>query len=158
MTRTEGKFSDLVYQLVSQIPKGKVATYGEIVAELRQQEHLRGVGSFHLGGGGARAVGNALHRNRDPKVPCHRVVDRNGRLATHFAFDGAGEQKRRLVAEGVKFKDNMHVDLGECLWDERETDIFITDLFILERGHIIVNIQLNFWLGQFIPLKSLTIQ
>jgi len=64
----------------------------------------------------SRQVGWALHQNRDAKTPCHRVVDRNGRLAPNFAFDGAGEQRRRLEAENVGFRDKMHVDLKSYLW------------------------------------------
>ncbi len=90
-----------VYSLVRTIPKGKVTTYGEIANFL---------------GISPRTVGWALHGNRSSKVPCHRVVDRNGRLAPNFAFDGVREQKRRLEAEGVRFKDSLHVDLEKCLW------------------------------------------
>ena len=65
-----------------------------------------------------RIVGFALHANRDQKVPCHRVVNKDGRLAPNFAFDGYKEQRRRLLAEGTKFRDEMHVDLEKCLWEE----------------------------------------
>ena len=65
-----------------------------------------------LGTRDARKVGWALHVNRDPDVPCHRVVDKSGRLAPNFAFDGWREQKRRLVAEEVEFKDENHVKMG----------------------------------------------
>lgn len=90
-----------VYQLTKMIPQGKVTTYGEIARKL---------------GLNPRTVGWALHANRDPQTPCHRIVDRNGRLAPNFAFDGAVEQKRRLEAEGVGFIDKMHVDLRKYLW------------------------------------------
>ena len=92
-------FKDQVFEIVKKIPKGKVTTYGEIALKLGK---LRG----------ARQVGWALHQNKEGSgVPCHRVVDRNGRLAPNFAFDGAIEQKRRLEAEGVSFRDEMHVEL-----------------------------------------------
>ena len=91
-----------VYDVVRKIPKGKVATYGQL-AEM-------------IGTRDARKVGFALHANSDPKTPCHRVVNKDGRLAPDFAFDGPREQKRRLEAEGVKFKDDMHVDLQACIW------------------------------------------
>lgn len=101
----EGVF-EKVYEIVKKIPRGKVATYGEVAKR---------VNSYWLSVGGkeidARTVGWALHANRDPQVPCHRVVDRNGRLAPGFAFDGPKEQRRRLEAEGVKFVDDEHVDL-----------------------------------------------
>ena len=91
-------FPSKVYELVKQIPAGKVLTYGMIAQKLGKP-------------GWARRVGWVLAQNRDPKIPCHRVVDRNGRLAPNFAFGGWRKQRRRLLAEGVKFKDNMHVDL-----------------------------------------------
>lgn len=94
-------YQQMVWQVVKKIPKGKVATYGMIA---------RSVGID------PRMAGWALHANRSGNVPCHRVVDRNGRLAPNFAFDGWREQKRRLEAEGVTFRDEMHVNLEESLW------------------------------------------
>jgi len=99
----ENSFKTEVYKLVRKIPKGKVATYGQIAETLGKPQW-------------ARQVGWALHVNKDPKTPCHRVVDRNGRLAPNFAFDGAVEQRRRLEAENVRFRDKMHVDLKSWLW------------------------------------------
>jgi methylated-DNA-protein-cysteine methyltransferase-like protein len=92
---------DWVYKVVKKIPKGKVATYGQIAETLGIKD--------------ARRVGWALHANKDPKIPCHRVVDRNGRIAPNFAFDGAKEQRIRLLSEGIVFKDEMHVDLARFL-------------------------------------------
>lgn len=94
------KFED-VWEVAKLIPKGKVATYGQIARKLKID---------------ARMVGWALHANRSSEVPCHRVVDRNGRLAPNFAFDGPEEQRRRLQVEGVKFRDSLHVDLNKHLW------------------------------------------
>jgi len=96
-------FKEEVYKLVRSIPKGKVITYGEIAVKLGKPQW-------------ARQVGWALHQNTDSKTPCHRVVDRSGRLAPNFAFDGWKEQKRRLISEGVKFRDEMYVDLRQSLW------------------------------------------
>ncbi len=77
-------------------------TYGQIAAKLGKPK-------------AARAVGNALHNNPDPKtIPCHRVVNREGRLAPNFAGKGWQEHKRRLLKEGVKFKEGNHVDLEKC--------------------------------------------
>lgn len=60
----------------------------------------------------ARRVGQALHANPDSSdVPCHRVVNKDGRMAPGYAFGGPGEQRMRLKAEGVKFIDDDHVDL-----------------------------------------------
>ena len=95
-------FKSEVYRLVRKIPGGKVTTYGDIASRLGKPKW-------------ARLVGWALHQNRDWETPCHRVVDRNGRLAPNFAFDGAREQKRRLESENVTFIDDSHVDLKACL-------------------------------------------
>ena len=61
-------------------------------------------------------VGCALHGNTDAKIPCHRVVNKDGGVAVNYAFEGWEEQKRRLVEEGVEFVDETHVDLDEYLW------------------------------------------
>lgn len=98
-----GKFSKGVYQLVKKIAKGKVATYGQIAARLGKPK-------------AARAVGNALHVNPYKSVPCHRVVNREGRVAPNFGDGGWRKHKRKLLEEGVKFKDRVHVDLKKHLW------------------------------------------
>ena len=65
-----------IYEAVKKIPRGKVATYGQ-VAEMAGNKKM------------ARAVGNALHKNPDPeKIPCYRVVNAKGELAGEFAFGG----------------------------------------------------------------------
>ena len=64
----------------------------------------------------ARAVGNALHRNPDPaQIPCHRVVNARGELATRYVFGGEKKQEERLSAEGVEVKDGR-VDLSRFGW------------------------------------------
>ncbi|MGN0390131.1 MAG: methylated-DNA--[protein]-cysteine S-methyltransferase [Wujia sp.] len=79
-----------IYEAVKKIPKGKVATYGQ-VAELAGDKKM------------ARAVGNALHKNPDPlHIPCYRVVNAKGELAGEFAFGGAGAQAKLLEADGIK--------------------------------------------------------
>lgn len=97
---------DIVFKYVQKIPKGYVSTYGLIAQSVRKyNKNING----HL-------IGWVLHKNRSSEVPCHRVVDRNGRLAPNFAFYGANEQRRRLEREGVGFVDSMHVDLKKHLW------------------------------------------
>ena len=92
-----------IYKIVTQIPKGKVTTYGEIALVL---------GNIKL----ARVVGYALHKNPYfGKVPCHRVVNRFGKLAQNFAFGSIDAQKAMLIAEGVEVKDNK-VDLTKYLY------------------------------------------
>lgn len=92
-------FFEQVYEVVKQIPKGKVMTYGQI-AEL-------------LGTHDARKVGWALHANKDAECPCHRVVNKEGNVSDSYAFGGYQEQKYKLLAEGVEFLDEKSVDLGK---------------------------------------------
>ncbi len=85
--------SKRIYKAVKMIPKGKVATYGQ-VAEMAGDRKM------------ARAVGNALHRNPDPEtIPCYRVVNAKGELAGQFAFGGADEQAKRLRADGIEVEN-----------------------------------------------------
>ncbi len=87
-----------IYEAVKKIPKGHVATYGQI-AEMAGEPKM------------ARAVGNALHKNPDPKnIPCFRVVNSKGELSGAFAFGGENEQARRLIQDGVEVVDGK-VDL-----------------------------------------------
>ena len=109
MKNKNPKSFDQVYQVVKRIPEGKVATYGQVAEKINSLSLRKKITP--------RVVGFALHANKEPKIPCHRVVDRNGRLAPNYAFDGAKEQKRRLLAEGISFKDEMHLDLDNYLWD-----------------------------------------
>ncbi|SRR5258706_5345207 len=95
-------FFERVYKIVRKIPEGKVMTYGAIAEALGTKD--------------ARRVGQALHANPDPEdVPCHRVVNKDGRLAPGYAFGGPNEQKNKLIAEGVVFSSPDHVDLLACM-------------------------------------------
>ena len=89
-----------VYEFVKSIPRGKVATYGQIALYL-------GNGNF------AQVVGNILHGNPDPEhIPCHRVVNAQGQLSRSYAFGGIEAQRCLLESEGVVFKNNQVVDLS----------------------------------------------
>ncbi len=97
-----------IYNVVSKIPRGKVATYGQVAL-------LAGNPRW------ARVVGYALHQNPDPAaIPCHRVVNRDGRVAPGFAFGGEGEQRRLLEAEGVTFTCDGMVNLKLHQWKTPE--------------------------------------
>ncbi len=92
--------SKRIYEAVKKIPKGRVATYGQ-VAKMAGDKNM------------ARAVGNALHKNPEPgTIPCHRVVNSKGELAGAFAFGGAGVQADLLAKEGVVVKEGK-VDLKQ---------------------------------------------
>jgi O-6-methylguanine DNA methyltransferase len=93
-------FRDKIYQLARQIPKGKVATYGQL-AELAGSP------------GAARAVGMCMKTNPNaPHTPCHRVIASNGKLTGYSAGEGIKTKKQMLMDEGVKFigdRVNLHV-------------------------------------------------
>jgi O-6-methylguanine DNA methyltransferase len=98
-----------IYEAVKKIPKGRVATYGQ-VAELAGDKKM------------ARAVGNALHRNPDPEnIPCYRVVNARGELSGEFAFGGAGMQARLLEADGIEVVDGK-VDLERYGMDKKKEE------------------------------------
>jgi methylated-DNA-protein-cysteine methyltransferase-like protein len=99
----QGQTFEKIYEVVRQIPYGRVATYGQI-AELAGNRRW------------ARVVGYALHANPDPDtIPCYRVVNRHGETSKAFAFGGQDRQIKLLEAEGVRFVDGR-VDLQNFLW------------------------------------------
>jgi methylated-DNA-protein-cysteine methyltransferase related protein len=93
---------ELIRNLVRQIPYGKVATYGQI-AELAKVKD-------------ARFVGKAISGNRNPEIPCHRVVKANGEIPTNYSKADWREQKRDLVTEGINFLSETIVDLKIHRW------------------------------------------
>ncbi len=110
-----GAFNARVYEVVKSIPKGQVATYGQVAALAGNPRN-------------ARFVGFALHANPKPGViPCHRVVFRDGSLAPGFAFGGPDRQRQLLEEEGVRFlppqagqsgDEGWRVDLDHCQWQQ----------------------------------------
>ncbi len=94
-----------IYEVVKRIPFGKVATYGQIALMAGNPRW-------------ARVVGYALHVNPNPnEIPCFRVVNREGRLSSAFAFGGENRQQFLLESEGVQFLSDGRVDLEHFLWD-----------------------------------------
>ena len=91
-----------IYEQVRKIPKGKVATYGQIALMAGNPRW-------------SQIVGYALHSNPEPGIiPCHRVVNKEGKLAKAFAFGGENVQRNLLINEGVIFHDEDTVDLQKC--------------------------------------------
>lgn len=90
-----------IYEVVKSIPKGRVATYGQVAL-------LAGNPRW------ARVVGYALHVNPEPGIiPCHRVVNREGKVAPGFAFGGEGVQRQLLESEGIVFESDGRIDLAK---------------------------------------------
>ena len=93
------EMKDDVYDIVRQIPAGRVLTYGDVA-------RLAGWPN------NSRQVGRLMATTHSREVPCHRVVNAAGRLAPGFA-----EQRGRLLAEGVEFRPNGCVDMRRYQWD-----------------------------------------
>ena len=103
--KTYSFFAD-VYDVVRQIPKGRVTSYGAIAKYL-------GTGSS------ARMVGwamNAAHFTT-PKVPAHRVVNRNGMLSGKMHFASPTQMEEMLKKEKVIVKNDIIIDFGKLFWD-----------------------------------------
>ena len=106
MSDRQAGFFERVYEVVRQIPEGRVASYGQVAALLGEPRK-------------ARFVGFAMHASPGMAggVPCHRVVFKDGSLAPGFAFGGPDVQRRMLEAEGIVFRDARHVDMEACSWE-----------------------------------------
>lgn len=97
-------FKDQVYEITKKIPKGKVATYGQIAAL---------AGNVNA----ARAVGMCMRTNPNaPHTPCHRVVASDGKLTGYSAGQGVSTKKAMLLEEGVLFVGDR-VDLSQSQWN-----------------------------------------
>lgn len=90
-------------KIVRKIPRGKVATYGQIA-------RLANIKS-------PRLVGKTLHQNPNPQtIPCNRVVFKNGHLSNNFAFGGIKKQAEKLRREGIKIKNFKIANLENFIW------------------------------------------
>lgn len=96
-------FKDLVYSLTKEIPKGKVATYGQLARVAGKPKAARAVGSL------------MRHNPNAPIVPCHRVVAADGSLHGYFGTSRLADKKAMLLREGVRFRGEK-VDLSASLW------------------------------------------
>lgn len=105
---TDSDFYERVYEVVAQIPEGKVTTYGAIAQYL-------GVAS------GARMVGYALNRSHKQGVPAHRVLNRLGQL-TGRAYFPDDTMRERLQQENVQFIEEYTVDIDKHFWNPKQLD------------------------------------
>jgi methylated-DNA-protein-cysteine methyltransferase-like protein len=99
-------FFERVYEVVRQIPKGRVTSYGHIA---------KYVGSPQS----ARMVGWAMNNSHDvsPPVPAHRVVNRNGMLTGKHHFSGEHVMEDLLKSEGIDVQDDQVKDFKQALWE-----------------------------------------
>lgn len=104
--KRDESFFELVYDVVRQIPHGRVTTYGAIASCLGTKSS-------------ARMVGWAMNAAHDPgiKVPAHRVVNRKGLLTGRFHFSDPGEMQRLLEKEKVKVVNDQVQDFDKLFWD-----------------------------------------
>ncbi|MBL7718899.1 MAG: MGMT family protein [Flavipsychrobacter sp.] len=97
---------DVIYHIVRAIPRGRVTSYGAVA---------KAVGTAS----GARVVGYAMNlcHTVKPKVPAHRVVNRNGMLTGKHHFDTPEKMEQLLAKEGVQVKEDKVVDFATLFWD-----------------------------------------
>ena len=109
MPRIDQAFKQRVYDLVAQIPQGRVMTYGQIAA-------ICGASWA------AWEVGQIAHTG-PPKLPWQRVVNKQGGLAAGWPNGGKAAHAEVLRADGVEVSDDYKVDIGQLLWDPSQTTL-----------------------------------
>ncbi len=100
--KPDSDFKQRVCDIVTQIPQGRVMTYGQVAALC---EHPRA----------ARVVGQIAHFGPE-SVPWHRVVYKDGRLAAEYSFGGLEGQENILKSEGVEVSGGKIEDMKRCIW------------------------------------------
>lgn len=101
----EKDFFQRVYEVVKQIPYGRITTYGAIAKKIGAPKSARMVG-YAL---------NASHLNEE--IPAHRVVNRKGVLTGKHHFQGTNLMQQLLESEGVKIKDNTVQNFDDYFWE-----------------------------------------
>jgi methylated-DNA-protein-cysteine methyltransferase-like protein len=104
--KKDESFFELVFEVARQIPRGRVTSYGAIAAALGTKMSARMVGWAM----------NGSFRVR-PKVPAHRVVNRNGMLSGKMHFAYPEQMQELLEKEGIKIVDDKVVDFEKKFWD-----------------------------------------
>lgn len=110
-----GSYNEIVWEIVRQIPEGRVSTYGQIASMIPLPE---GVDSEQYDRLGARWVGNAMRQTpAGSQVPWHRVINSQGKISLPRGSASADEQRGRLEMEGVVFDDAGRVDFRLVGWE-----------------------------------------
>jgi methylated-DNA-protein-cysteine methyltransferase related protein len=109
MVPNNTSFFENVYEVARLIPIGRVTSYGAIGAYLGSAKSARMVGW---------AMNNA-HQQK-PKVPAHRVVNRNGMLTGKFHFASVNDMQHLLEAEGIEVKHDQIVNFNALFWNPKE--------------------------------------
>lgn len=109
-TSNNDNFFERVYEIVRQIPEGKVTSYGAIAKALGAARSARMVGWAM----------NASHNLED--VPAHRVVNRIGMLSGKHHFEGTNLMQQLLENEGIKIIDNQIVDFDTHFWEPKPNE------------------------------------
>lgn len=104
--RKDVSFFEQVHEVARLIPRGRVTSYGAIAAYLGTKMSARMVGW---------AMNGSFHAK--PKVPAHRVVNRNGMLSGKAHFATPTQMEELLAKEKVKVKDDTVVDFEKKFWD-----------------------------------------
>ncbi|MBT9775312.1 methylated-DNA--[protein]-cysteine S-methyltransferase [Clostridium sp. MCC353] len=104
----DSAFVNRVYGIVAEIPRGKVASYGQIAEKAGDPQAARDVGYIMS----QVPPGSAL--------PCHRVVNRTGTLAPDYVFGGKKRQRAMLEAEGITFLQDGRINMERHQWGEYE--------------------------------------
>ena len=107
--KKEESFFEQVYEVTRQIPKGRVTSYGAIAVCLGTKLSARMVGWAM----------NGAHKVK-PKIPAHRVVNRNGMLSGKHHFGEPDAMEKLLKKEGIKVKDDTVVDFKKLFWNPAE--------------------------------------
>jgi len=102
---SDSDFFQKVYEVVKQIPYGKITTYGAIAKKIGASRSARMVG-YAL---------NASHLNED--IPAYRVVNRKGVLTGKHHFQGTNLMQQLLESEGIKIKDNTVQNFDDYFWE-----------------------------------------
>jgi methylated-DNA-protein-cysteine methyltransferase-like protein len=105
-TNDKESIYEAIYDVVRMVPKGRVTTYGAVAAAIGAKS-------------GARLVGYAMNlsTNVQPKVPAHRVLNRNGMLTGKHHFSPPEKMQQLLEKEGIKVEHDTVVKFSELFWD-----------------------------------------